>query len=84
MLLRREGSGHSPVAAALKRYLEGGVPVFLTGVIYQELLTGFRNEPRRRELIGVSGRIGICKAADRPWRFFLQGNVHVSKRRAGP
>lgn len=51
MLLRREGSGHSPVAAALKRYLEGGVPVFLTGVIYQELLTGFRNEPRRRELI---------------------------------
>ncbi len=27
------------------------MPVFLTGVIYQELLTGFRSEPRRAELI---------------------------------
>jgi predicted nucleic acid-binding protein len=39
------------VAALLREYLEDGVPVFLTGIICQELLTGFRSEPRRAELI---------------------------------
>ena len=35
MLLRRDASGHgaAPVAAALREFLETGVPVFLTGVI---------------------------------------------------
>jgi DNA-3-methyladenine glycosylase len=29
--------------------------------------------------IGESGRIGIRDGNDRPWRFFLKGNPHVSK-----
>ena len=52
LLFRRHADDdHSPVAALLREYLEEGVPVFLTGAVYQEVLTGFRSEPRRAELI---------------------------------
>lgn len=52
LLFRRNpGTGRSPVAALFREFLEDGVPVFLTGVICQELLTGFRSELRRAELI---------------------------------
>ena len=37
--------------------------------------------PRRREKIGVSPRIGIRKAVDHPWRFYLEDNPFVSRRR---
>jgi predicted nucleic acid-binding protein len=52
LLLRRDASGHglAASAAALKDFLEAGVPVFLTGLIYQEVLQGFRSEVRREEL----------------------------------
>lgn len=52
LLLRRDpGHEASPVTALFRSLLEDGVPVFLTGIIYQELLTGFRSDLRRAELI---------------------------------
>jgi DNA-3-methyladenine glycosylase len=33
---------------------------------------------------GVSGRIGIRRAADRPWRWWVPGDPHVSRGRPGP
>ncbi len=33
---------------------------------------------------GVSGRIGIRRAADRPWRWWVPGDPHVSPGRPGP
>jgi predicted nucleic acid-binding protein len=53
LLLRRPlgQEVEAPAAAALRRFLEEGVPVFLTGLILQELLTGFRSEVRRAELL---------------------------------
>ncbi len=52
LLLRREPAGtQSPVVELFRDFLEQGVPVFLTGLIYQEVLTGFRSEPRRDELV---------------------------------
>jgi DNA-3-methyladenine glycosylase len=64
-----------------------GVDLALDG---EDLLASgrlFLLAPPRRiapEEIGVSGRIGISKAVERPWRFFLRGDPHVSKGRPGP
>jgi DNA-3-methyladenine glycosylase len=33
---------------------------------------------------GISGRVGITKATDRQWRFFVDGDPNVSKGRPGP
>ncbi len=33
---------------------------------------------------GVSGRIGIRQAADRPWRWWVMGDSHVSRGRPAP
>jgi predicted nucleic acid-binding protein len=52
LLLRRDPAHKSSAVVDLFReFLQDGVPVFLTGLIYQEVLTGFRSEPRRDELI---------------------------------
>ena len=52
LLLRRQpNDDQSHVTALFREYLEEGVPVFIAGIIYQELLAGFRSEPRRAELI---------------------------------
>jgi 3-methyladenine DNA glycosylase Mpg len=31
------------------------------------------------EVVGVSGRIGVKAAADRPYRYFVRGSVGVSR-----
>lgn len=33
----------------------------------------------RSKQIGISPRIGITKAADQPWRFYIKGNAFVTK-----
>ncbi|HXQ75063.1 MAG TPA: DNA-3-methyladenine glycosylase [Acidimicrobiales bacterium] len=33
---------------------------------------------------GVSGRVGIRQATDRPWRWWVPGDPHVSRGRPGP
>ena len=40
-----------------------------------------RGARRAGESLGVSGRIGIRVATTHPWRFYLEGNPHVSKAR---
>jgi DNA-3-methyladenine glycosylase len=41
-------------------------------------------EREKEVAVGVSPRIGITRAADLPWRFFLRGNPHVSgNKRSG-
>ncbi len=53
VLLRRRPTTalEHPVAEALRRQLEGEASVFLTGIVYQEVLQGVRIERQRRELI---------------------------------
>lgn len=52
LLLRRDPAhADSAVVDVFREFLQGGVPIFLTGLIYQEVLTGFRSEPRRDELV---------------------------------
>ncbi len=53
MLLRRRrpGSQDHPVARLLRSQLEGTGSVFLTGIIYQEVLQGIRLEKQRLQLI---------------------------------
>lgn len=53
LLLRRRPAGFEehPVARSLRKQLEQSSSVFLTGVIYQEVLQGVRLEKQRLELI---------------------------------
>lgn len=46
--------------------------------IGKSLKLTFPTEPRRME-IASSSRIGISRAKDLPWRFFIKGNRFVSK-----
>jgi len=48
--LRRDAAAPASEVAALARALEGGEPVYTTGLVLQELLQGFRG-PRARDRI---------------------------------
>ena len=48
--LRRDGSRSAPEVAALRRALERNEPLYLTGLVLQELLQGFAG-PRDRDQI---------------------------------
>ena len=50
LALGRDAPAEEPHVVALKRALEGGELVVTTGLVYQELLQGFRG-PRNREAI---------------------------------
>ena len=53
LLLRRKptGSQEHPIARSLRAQIEGPATVYLTGIIYQELLQGIRLEKQRLQLI---------------------------------
>lgn len=50
LALRRDGSRSAPEVAALRRALERNEPLYLTGLVLQELLQGFAG-PRDRDQI---------------------------------
>ncbi len=50
LALRRDAPSDAPEVEALGRFLRGGVTVFTTGVILQEILQGFEG-PRQRDTI---------------------------------
>lgn len=81
MALRR--SGRSPLAAGPGRLVQAlGIDGSLCGhdlsLAPLRLLPGWRVPS---EAVGVSPRIGISSAADRPLRFYVVGNPGVSGRR---
>jgi DNA-3-methyladenine glycosylase len=65
------GPGRLAAALAVDRSLDG-VDLCAPGPLY--LAAGDREVGE----IGVSVRIGITRAADRPWRFFVRGSRFVS------
>lgn len=80
-LMLRRRSGRLPLAAGPGRLCEAlGIAGSLNG-------HDLRQPPLRLEpgwsvddgLIGVSGRIGVRTAADRPLRFFVDGSVGVTR-----
>ena len=38
-----------------------------------------RGTPVQKKRIGVSGRIGVSRGADKQWRFYISGNRYVSR-----
>ncbi len=69
------GPGKLCQALALSRN-ENGIDL-----IESEELFLTRGTPILEQEIGVSTRIGISLAIEHPWRFYVEGNTHVSKGR---
>ncbi|HHU76461.1 MAG TPA: DNA-3-methyladenine glycosylase [Firmicutes bacterium] len=67
------GPGKLCAAMGIDRRLNG-LPLFLSPLYLTEGIAVDVN------LIKSSGRIGINQAKDKPWRFFIEGNLFVSRR----
>lgn len=83
LMIKRRGAGHSIynltsgpgklcAAMAISRKHNGisllTLPLFIAD-----------GKKIKDDQIGISGRIGIKEARDKPWRFFLEGNPFVSR-----
>ena len=85
--MARRRSGRTPLCAGPGRLAQAlGVTGDLDGHLLADpplqLLPGWRVP---RDLVAVSGRIGVAKAADWPLRFYLRGHPEVSRvPRRGP
>ncbi len=82
----RRRRGRRPLAAGPGRVCEAlGVGGTLYGHDLSEpplVLTSGWHVPD--DAVGVSGRVGVRAAADRPYRFFVRGNDGVSRARGEP
>jgi DNA-3-methyladenine glycosylase len=83
---RRPGIPHDRVARGpgnLGRTL--GIDLSFRGMdVLESSSVGFRPDPLPDEQIGVGPRVGVSRAADRPWRFWLAGAREVSAYRRSP
>lgn len=75
--------GRRPLAAGPGRLCEA---LGITDALYGHLVTGPPLEVVSGwrvpdALVGVSGRIGVSEAADRPFRFYVLGSTGVSRHR---
>lgn len=50
LALRRNNKRKSPVVEGLQQLLEGGTPIFMLGIIYQEILQGIRHEDQFKKI----------------------------------
>jgi predicted nucleic acid-binding protein len=57
LALRRDVADPAPEVAELARALEGGEPVFTTGLVLQELLQGFRGARARDRIVERFGAL---------------------------
>lgn len=69
------GPGKICQAFSLTR-TESGVDLIESDAIYLE-----KGSLKKNEQAGVSARVGLTLAIDKPWRFFIKGNPYVSKGR---
>jgi len=82
-IVKARRGGREPLAAGPGRLCEA---LAITGDLYGhalqraplELVSGWRVPDR---LVGVSGRIGVSAAAERPFRFYVLGSPGVSRHR---
>lgn len=89
-LMERRRGGRAPLSAGPGRV---AVALGVTGALYGHdlryppLVLG-RGWSLPEELVGVSARIGVSAAADRPYRFFVRGSAGVTRtgrtRSVGP
>lgn len=57
---------------------ESGVDLIESDTIYLE-----KGAVKKNEQVGISARIGLTLATDKPWRFFIKGNPYISKGKPG-
>jgi len=80
-VMRRRRGDRRPLAAGPGRL---GEAMGVTGALYGHDLSRpplflVRGEPVEDERVGVSVRVGVAEAADRPYRFYVRGAAGVSR-----
>jgi len=80
-VMRDRRRGRTPLGAGPGRLAEA---LGVTEALYGHHLSGpplvvASGSPVGDALVGVSGRVGVARAADRPYRFYVRGATGVSK-----